>query len=85
MKIDSFLQKFADTQLKATQWYRTAPIAERPTLVIKILGIEMRKSSSVLGGESVVPCLVVNATCGEETRRFCWALTFGPTVEVPHA
>ncbi len=76
------LQAHAENAVRATQWFRTAPASVQPSLSVKVVGVEVRSGSSLMGGSVSGPCLVADATCGEETRRFCWAFMLGDTNEI---
>ncbi|KGG87681.1 hypothetical protein P245_19715 [Comamonas thiooxydans] len=82
MNADQHLQDHAESAVRATQWFRTAPASVQPYLVVTVKGVEQRTGRSMMGGESTGACLVADATCGEETRRFCWAFKFGETIEI---
>jgi len=77
------LADHASQAVRETLWFRSAPAQVQPTLVVKVLGIEQRTGSSLLGDSVTGPCLVARADCGEESRTFCWALSFGSTQELP--
>lgn len=76
------LQNHAESAVRATRWYCTAPTSVQPSLKVKVLGVEVRPGRSMMDGEESGPCLVAEATCGEETRRFSWAFRFGDTNEI---
>lgn len=82
LKPSLHLKKQVTEAVQSTVWFRTAPSNVKPTLEVKVVGVEMRKGNSVLGGETVGPCLIADATCGIETRRFAWALQLGSTIEI---
>lgn len=82
MDVNQHFQDHAESAVRSTQWFRTAPASVQPSLRVKVLGVEMRAGRSTMGGEVSGPCLVAEATCGEETRRFCWAFKFGDTNEI---
>lgn len=82
MNVTQHLQAHAESAVRETMWFRTAPEAVKSSLSVKVLGVEKRSGSSLMGGKVSGPCLVADATCGEETRRFCWAFGLGDTNEI---
>lgn len=82
MDANQHLQDHAEGAVRATHWFRTAPASVQPSLTVTVRGVEVRAGRSLMGGEVSGPCLVADATCGEETRRFCWAFRFGDTNEI---
>jgi len=82
MDASQHLQAHAESAVRSTQWFRTAPASVQPSLNVNVVGIEVRSGSSLMGGSVSGPCLVADATCGMETRRFCWALRLGDTNEI---
>ncbi|POR07976.1 hypothetical protein [Diaphorobacter sp. LR2014-1] len=82
MEATQHLQAHAESAVRATQWFRTAPHAVKASLKVEVLGVEVRPGRSMMDGEVSGPCLVAEAICGEETRRFSWAFRFGDTNEI---
>lgn len=82
MDVSQHLQAHAESAVRETRWFRTAHDAVKPSLKVEVLGVEVRSGSSLMGGMVSGPCLVADATCGEETRRFCWAFRLGDTHEI---
>ena len=82
MDASQLMQDHAESAVRATQWFRTAPANVHPSLKVRVVGVEVRSGRSTMGSEVSGPCLVAEATCGEETRRFCWAFRFGDTNEI---
>ncbi len=82
MGVSQHLHAHAESAIRATRWFRTAPASVQPSLKIKNVGVEVRAGRSIMDGEVSGPCLVADAICGEETRRFCWAFRFGETNEI---
>ena len=82
MDVTQHLQAHAESAVRATQWFRTAPASVQPSLKVMVIGVEERTGRSTMGGDVSGPCLVAEASCGEETRLFCWAFRFGDTHEI---
>lgn len=82
MDANQHLQNHAESAVRSTLWFRTAPSSVQPSLRVTVRGIEVQAGSSLMGGKVSGPCLVAEATCGEETRRFCWSFRFGDTNEI---
>ena len=82
MDANQHLQDYAESAVRATQWFRTAPASVQPSLTVTVRGVEVRAGRSTMDGEVFGPCLVADAACGVETRRFCWAFRFGETNEI---
>lgn len=82
MDASQHLQVHAESAVRSTLWFRTAPASVQPSLKVTVRGVEVRAGRSTMGGDVSGPCLVADATCGVETRRFCWAFRFGDTNEI---
>lgn len=81
-KPSQYLKQQVTEAVQSTVWFRTAPGNVKETLEVKVVGVEMREGRSLLGGETSGHCLIAEATCGIETRRFAWALQLGSTIEI---
>lgn len=82
MDANQHLQDHAESAVRATQWFRTAPASVQQSLKVTVRGVEVRTGRSTMGGDVSGHCLLADATCGVETRRFCWAFRFGDTIEI---
>lgn len=82
LKPSEYLRQQVTEAVQSTVWFRTAPGNVKQTLEVKVVGVEMRKGNSLLGGETSGHCLIAEATCGIEERRFAWAFQLGLTIEI---